>query len=47
MIESGVSLRLTIGAGLAALPEDGSWLERLIGVSDRRSMLPSAADAIV
>ncbi len=47
MIESGVSLRLTISAGLAALPEDGSWLERLIGVSDNRSMLPSAADAIV
>ena len=46
MIESGVSLRLTISAGLAALPEDGSWLERLIGVSDNRSMLPSAADAI-
>ena len=35
MIESGVSLRLTISAGLAVLPEDVSWLELLIGAADR------------
>ena len=35
IIESGVSLRLTISAGLAVLPEDVSWLELLIGAADR------------
>lgn len=35
MIESGVSLRLTVSAGLAVLPEDVSWLELLIGAADR------------
>ena len=34
-IESGVALRLTISAGVAVLPEDGSWLERLSVAADR------------
>ena len=29
MIERGVALRLTISAGVAVLPADESWLERL------------------
>lgn len=35
MIESGVSLKLTVSAGLAVLPEDVSWQELLIGAADR------------
>lgn len=35
VIESGASLRLTISAGVAVLPEDVSWLELLIGAADR------------
>jgi GGDEF domain-containing protein len=35
MIERGVALRLTISAGVAVLPEDGSWLERLSVAADR------------
>ena len=35
MIESGLSLKLTVSAGLAVLPEDVSWLELLIGAADR------------
>jgi diguanylate cyclase (GGDEF)-like protein len=35
VIESGASLRLTISAGVAVLPDDVSWLELLIGAADR------------